>query len=127
MVFFLFVFFVEVLHKICWYNTTFLLNKIFILLYRSTIRNPQSIHTKGRQRISQDSYRRQSRKYLQQRGRLPSQPRKNSRSTAEKNPGEFLLDRFIFLKAFYYFTSNPFSPSVSSHFKCFNCICYMCV
>uniref|UniRef100_A0AAR2LZ50 Neutrophil cytosolic factor 1 n=1 Tax=Pygocentrus nattereri TaxID=42514 RepID=A0AAR2LZ50_PYGNA len=53
---------------------------------RSTIRNAQSIHTKGRQRISQDTYRRQSRRFLQQRGRLPSQPRKNSRAAlAEKN------------------------------------------
>ncbi|XP_027034498.1 neutrophil cytosol factor 1 isoform X2 [Tachysurus fulvidraco] len=53
---------------------------------RSTIRNAQSIHAKGRQRISQDTYRRQSRKFLQQRGRLPSQPRKNSKSVAEENP-----------------------------------------
>ncbi|XP_060719743.1 neutrophil cytosol factor 1 isoform X2 [Tachysurus vachellii] len=53
---------------------------------RSTIRNAQSIHAKGRQRISQDTYRRQSRKFLQQRGRLLSQPRKNSKSTAEENP-----------------------------------------
>ncbi|GAA6107541.1 neutrophil cytosol factor 1 isoform X2 [Tachysurus ichikawai] len=53
---------------------------------RSTIRNAQSIHAKGRQRISQDTYRRQSRKFLQQRGRLLSQPRKNSKSMAEENP-----------------------------------------
>ncbi|MCJ8748731.1 hypothetical protein PDJAM_G00168370 [Pangasius djambal] len=53
---------------------------------RSTIRNAQSIHAKGRQRISQDSYRRQSRKFLQQRGRLVSQPRKNSKSTVEESP-----------------------------------------
>ncbi|XP_039612487.1 neutrophil cytosol factor 1 [Polypterus senegalus] len=35
---------------------------------RSTIRNAQSIHQKGRQRISQETYRRNSRRYLQQRG-----------------------------------------------------------
>uniref|UniRef100_A0A8B9JEW7 Neutrophil cytosolic factor 1 n=1 Tax=Astyanax mexicanus TaxID=7994 RepID=A0A8B9JEW7_ASTMX len=53
---------------------------------RSTIRNAQSIHAKGRQRISQDTYRRQSRRFLQQRGRVSSQPRKNSRAAlVEKN------------------------------------------
>ncbi|KAL4660566.1 neutrophil cytosol factor 1 [Arapaima gigas] len=35
---------------------------------RSTIRNAKSIHTKGRNRISQEAYRRNSRRYLQQRG-----------------------------------------------------------
>ncbi|KAF5898330.1 neutrophil cytosolic factor 1-like, partial [Clarias magur] len=53
---------------------------------RSTIRNAKSMHAKGRQRISQDSYRRQSRKFLQQRGRLVSQPRKNSRSAMVEDP-----------------------------------------
>ncbi|XP_060768274.1 neutrophil cytosol factor 1 [Neoarius graeffei] len=53
---------------------------------RSTIRNAKSIHAKGRQQISQDSYRRQSRKFLQQRGRLASQPRKNSKTMMEESP-----------------------------------------
>ncbi|XP_023675180.2 neutrophil cytosol factor 1 isoform X1 [Paramormyrops kingsleyae] len=35
---------------------------------RSTIRNAQSIHARGRNRITQDVYRRNSRRYLQQRG-----------------------------------------------------------
>ncbi|KAL0994603.1 hypothetical protein UPYG_G00124720 [Umbra pygmaea] len=35
---------------------------------RSTIRNAQSIHSKGRQRISQDTYRRNSRHFLQHKG-----------------------------------------------------------
>ncbi|MBN3276857.1 NCF1 factor, partial [Polyodon spathula] len=35
---------------------------------RSTIRNAKSIHNRGRQRISQDTYRRNSRRYLHQRG-----------------------------------------------------------
>uniref|UniRef100_A0A8C3ACD0 Neutrophil cytosolic factor 1 n=1 Tax=Cyclopterus lumpus TaxID=8103 RepID=A0A8C3ACD0_CYCLU len=35
---------------------------------RSTIRNAKSIHSRARQRLSQDSYRRNSRRYLQQRG-----------------------------------------------------------
>ncbi|XP_076867247.1 neutrophil cytosol factor 1 [Brachyhypopomus gauderio] len=55
---------------------------------RSTIRNAKSIHAKGRQRISQESYTRQSRRFLQQRGRLPSQPRKNSRATLQQNEGD---------------------------------------
>ncbi|XP_030648387.1 neutrophil cytosol factor 1 isoform X2 [Chanos chanos] len=47
---------------------------------RSTIRNAQSIHAKGRQRISQDTYRRNSRRFLQDRGRPVSQLKKNSRT-----------------------------------------------
>uniref|UniRef100_A0A674MFJ3 Neutrophil cytosolic factor 1 n=1 Tax=Takifugu rubripes TaxID=31033 RepID=A0A674MFJ3_TAKRU len=35
---------------------------------RSTIRNAKSIHNKSRQRLSQDTYRRNSRRYLQQKG-----------------------------------------------------------
>ncbi|XP_051981330.1 neutrophil cytosolic factor 1-like [Xyrauchen texanus] len=51
---------------------------------RSTIRNAQSIHTKGRQRISQDSYRKQSRRFLQQRGRLNSQSKNMTRSPLQE-------------------------------------------
>ncbi|XP_070712220.1 neutrophil cytosol factor 1 isoform X2 [Pempheris klunzingeri] len=53
---------------------------------RSTIRNARSIHSKTRQRISQDAYRRNSRRYLQQKtsGR-PTQPHRNS-SNAAKSP-----------------------------------------
>uniref|UniRef100_A0A671S4F5 Neutrophil cytosolic factor 1-like n=1 Tax=Sinocyclocheilus anshuiensis TaxID=1608454 RepID=A0A671S4F5_9TELE len=51
---------------------------------RSTIRNAQSIHPKGRQRISQDTYRRQSRRFLQQRGRLNSQSRNGTRSPLQE-------------------------------------------
>ncbi|XP_054481663.1 neutrophil cytosol factor 1 [Anoplopoma fimbria] len=45
---------------------------------RSTIRNAKSIHNKSRQRLSQDSYRRNSRRYLQQKGGNPK--------TAAKSP-----------------------------------------
>uniref|UniRef100_A0A673J8U7 Williams-Beuren syndrome chromosomal region 16 protein-like n=1 Tax=Sinocyclocheilus rhinocerous TaxID=307959 RepID=A0A673J8U7_9TELE len=51
---------------------------------RSTIRNAHSINPKGRQRISQDSYRRQSRRFLQQRGRLNSQSRNVTRSPLQE-------------------------------------------
>ncbi|XP_048045555.1 neutrophil cytosol factor 1 [Megalobrama amblycephala] len=51
---------------------------------RSTIRNAQSIHPKGRQRISQDSYRRQSRRFLQQRGRVNSHSRIVTRSPLQE-------------------------------------------
>ncbi|CAB1316679.1 unnamed protein product, partial [Coregonus sp. 'balchen'] len=46
---------------------------------RSTIRNAQSIHSKGRQRISQDTYRRNSRRFLQQKDNIPK--------TAGSSPG----------------------------------------
>ncbi|XP_051891716.1 neutrophil cytosol factor 1 [Pristis pectinata] len=50
-------------------NTEFILNKgNFPPPRRSTIRNAQSIHGAGRKRISQETYRRNSRRYLQQRG-----------------------------------------------------------
>ncbi|KAG5844448.1 neutrophil cytosol factor 1 isoform X1 [Anguilla anguilla] len=42
---------------------------------RSTIRNIQSIHAKGRNKMSQDAYRRNSRRYLQQRGQRASRER----------------------------------------------------
>ncbi|XP_051751417.1 neutrophil cytosol factor 1 [Ctenopharyngodon idella] len=51
---------------------------------RSTIRNAQSIHPNGRQRISQDSYRRQSRRFLQQRGRVNSHSRIVTRSPLQE-------------------------------------------
>uniref|UniRef100_A0A3B3US12 Neutrophil cytosolic factor 1 n=1 Tax=Poecilia latipinna TaxID=48699 RepID=A0A3B3US12_9TELE len=43
---------------------------------RSTIRNAKSIHSKSRQKLSQDAYRRNSRRYLQQKGVTP--PKRNS-------------------------------------------------
>uniref|UniRef100_A0A3Q4BNB2 Uncharacterized protein n=1 Tax=Mola mola TaxID=94237 RepID=A0A3Q4BNB2_MOLML len=49
---------------------------------RSTIRNAKSIHNKSRPRLSQDAYRRNSRRYLQQKeGRL-AEPKKNSNIAA---------------------------------------------
>lgn len=51
---------------------------------RSTIRNVQSIHPKGRQRITQDTYRRQSRRFLQQRGRINSQSKIKTRSPLQE-------------------------------------------
>ncbi|NP_001138894.1 neutrophil cytosol factor 1 [Salmo salar] len=45
---------------------------------RSTIRNAQSIHGKGRKGISQNTYRRNSRRFLLQKGDWPNQPRKTS-------------------------------------------------
>ncbi|KAG8008420.1 Neutrophil cytosolic factor 1 [Nibea albiflora] len=50
---------------------------------RSTIRNAKSIHNKSRQRMSQDAYRRNSRRYLQQKGGQISDPRKNSKNAAQ--------------------------------------------
>ncbi|XP_041807529.1 neutrophil cytosol factor 1 [Chelmon rostratus] len=52
---------------------------------RSTIRNAKSIHSKSRQRISQDAYRRNSRRYLQQKGGRLAEPHRNSKN-AEKSP-----------------------------------------
>ncbi|XP_037543711.1 neutrophil cytosol factor 1 [Nematolebias whitei] len=46
---------------------------------RSTIRNAKSIHSNSRQQLSQEAYRRNSRRYLQQK----ASPRKNSRSSAK--------------------------------------------
>ncbi|XP_068436442.1 neutrophil cytosol factor 1 isoform X2 [Clinocottus analis] len=56
---------------------------------RSTIRNAKSIHNKARQRLSQDTYRRNSRRYLQQRGnakmaaKSPLRERKNQDNVPE--------------------------------------------
>nr|ABC72121.1 p47phox [Siniperca chuatsi] len=52
---------------------------------RSTIRNAKSIHKKPRQQLSQDAYRRNSRRYLQQKGGHLAVPHRNSRN-AEKSP-----------------------------------------
>ncbi|KAM6984081.1 neutrophil cytosol factor 1 [Tautogolabrus adspersus] len=49
---------------------------------RSSISNAKSIHNKARQRISQDTYRRNSRRYLQQKGGLRAENR-NSRNAAK--------------------------------------------
>ncbi|TRZ04308.1 hypothetical protein DNTS_006593 [Danionella cerebrum] len=51
---------------------------------RRTTPPPRSIHVKGRQRLSQDSYRKQSRRFLQQRGRLSTQPRNNTPSPLQE-------------------------------------------
>ncbi|XP_028276849.1 neutrophil cytosol factor 1 [Parambassis ranga] len=45
---------------------------------RTTIRNAKSIHSKGRRRLSQETYRRNSYRYLQQKGSRLSQPQRNS-------------------------------------------------
>ncbi|XP_042337459.1 neutrophil cytosol factor 1-like [Plectropomus leopardus] len=50
---------------------------------RSTIRNAKSIHNKSRQRLSQDTYRRNSRRYLQQKGSRIAEPHRNSKNTAK--------------------------------------------
>ncbi|TKS83359.1 Neutrophil cytosolic factor 1 [Collichthys lucidus] len=50
---------------------------------RSTIRNAKSIHNKSRLRMSQDAYRRNSRRYLQQKGGQISNPHKNSKNAAQ--------------------------------------------
>ncbi|XP_073335486.1 neutrophil cytosol factor 1 [Pagrus major] len=52
---------------------------------RSTIRNAKSIHNKTRQRLTQDTYRRNSRRYLQQKGARLASPRRNSKN-APKSP-----------------------------------------
>ncbi|KAM3602060.1 uncharacterized protein V6R79_023811 [Siganus canaliculatus] len=50
---------------------------------RSTIRNAKSIHQKSRQRLSQETYRRNSRRYLQQKGSSLATPRKDSGASAK--------------------------------------------
>lgn len=61
---------------------------------RSTIRNAKSIHSKGRQRLSQDAYRRNSRRYLQHKadmrnsrnsGKSPLRERKNQDNIPEQS------------------------------------------
>uniref|UniRef100_A0A3Q4HC49 Neutrophil cytosolic factor 1 n=1 Tax=Neolamprologus brichardi TaxID=32507 RepID=A0A3Q4HC49_NEOBR len=49
----------------------------------STIRNAKSIHNKSRQRLSQETYRRNSRRYFQQKGSRLSEPQRNSRNAAK--------------------------------------------
>ncbi|XP_037324458.2 neutrophil cytosol factor 1 [Pungitius pungitius] len=53
---------------------------------RSTIRNAKSIHSKARQRLSQDAYRRNSRRYLQQRGGPPAGEPRGGAKSAAKSP-----------------------------------------
>ncbi|XP_061595107.1 neutrophil cytosol factor 1 [Cololabis saira] len=50
---------------------------------RSTIRNAKSIHNKSRQRLTQDTYRRNSRRYLQQKSSHLASPHRNSNSSAK--------------------------------------------
>lgn len=71
-------------HDVNIYKLSFADISFFTVTNRSTIRNAQSIHPKGRQRISQDSYRRQSRRFLQQRGRLNSQSKDVTRSPLQE-------------------------------------------
>uniref|UniRef100_A0A3Q2ZML8 Neutrophil cytosolic factor 1 n=1 Tax=Hippocampus comes TaxID=109280 RepID=A0A3Q2ZML8_HIPCM len=67
---------------------------------RSTIKNAKSIHEQGRQRLSQEAYRRNSRRYLQQKGGLPTAvPRKSkmpekSPLRERKNQGNIPVQRF---------------------------------
>ncbi|XP_041865026.1 neutrophil cytosol factor 1 [Melanotaenia boesemani] len=53
---------------------------------RSTIRNAKSIHNKSRQLLSQDAYRRNSRRYLQQKGSRLATPLRNSKNSSAKSP-----------------------------------------
>ncbi|CAB1453244.1 unnamed protein product [Pleuronectes platessa] len=50
---------------------------------RSSIRNAKSIHNRSRQKLSQDSYRRNSRRYLQQKGGRLTEPSRNSKTEAK--------------------------------------------
>uniref|UniRef100_A0A3Q1HCI7 Neutrophil cytosolic factor 1 n=1 Tax=Acanthochromis polyacanthus TaxID=80966 RepID=A0A3Q1HCI7_9TELE len=50
---------------------------------RSTIRNAKSIHSKARQRLSQDTYRRNSRRYLQHKAGRLAEPLRNSKNSAK--------------------------------------------
>lgn len=54
-----------------------------LICLRSTIRNAKSIHNKSRQRLSQEAYRRNSRRYLQQKGSRLASPHRNSRNSAK--------------------------------------------
>ncbi|KAM5228884.1 LOW QUALITY PROTEIN: neutrophil cytosol factor 1 [Ctenodactylus gundi] len=55
---------------------------------RSTIRNAQSIHQRSRKRLSQDAYRRNSVRYLQQRrGQARPQPQRPRSPLSERGPG----------------------------------------
>ncbi|XP_075878498.1 neutrophil cytosol factor 1 [Nelusetta ayraudi] len=65
---------------------------------RSTIRNAKSIHVKSRQRLSQDTYRRNSRRYLQQKNSRLAEPNNNVKNRPKsplkerKNQGNILDD-----------------------------------
>uniref|UniRef100_A0AAQ5ZDC1 Neutrophil cytosolic factor 1 n=1 Tax=Amphiprion ocellaris TaxID=80972 RepID=A0AAQ5ZDC1_AMPOC len=50
---------------------------------RSTIRNAKSIHSKARQRLSQDAYRRNSRRYLQHKAGRLAEPLRNSKNSGK--------------------------------------------
>ncbi|KAM6970054.1 neutrophil cytosol factor 1 [Aplochiton taeniatus] len=52
---------------------------------RSTIRNANSIHGRARQKISQDTYRRNSKRFAQQKGGRVTQPKKTSMEKNEDN------------------------------------------
>ncbi|CAN9501034.1 unnamed protein product [Ophioblennius macclurei] len=56
---------------------------------RSTIRNAKSIHSRARQRLSQDAYRRNSRRFLQQKSRRTAAPESSAHSPLRerKNQG----------------------------------------
>ncbi|XP_034463333.1 LOW QUALITY PROTEIN: neutrophil cytosol factor 1 [Hippoglossus hippoglossus] len=50
---------------------------------RSSITNSQGIHNKSRKKLSQDAYRRNSRRYLQQKGGRLTEPHRNSKRRAK--------------------------------------------
>uniref|UniRef100_H2MZB1 Neutrophil cytosolic factor 1 n=1 Tax=Oryzias latipes TaxID=8090 RepID=H2MZB1_ORYLA len=50
---------------------------------RSTIKNAKSIHNRSRQRLSQEAYRRNSRRYLQQKGGRLASPHRSSRGSGK--------------------------------------------
>lgn len=87
---------------------------------RSTIRNARSIHTKSSiKRLTQDTYRRNSRRYLQQKGGRLAEPHGNSRNAAKsplrerKNEGK---ENMFILTA----TSGWFVTSEPPHFVILN-------
>uniref|UniRef100_A0A3Q3QYH2 Neutrophil cytosolic factor 1 n=1 Tax=Monopterus albus TaxID=43700 RepID=A0A3Q3QYH2_MONAL len=50
---------------------------------RSTIRNAKSIHNRSRKQLSQDAYRKNSRRYLQQKGSRLAEPHRNSKNSSK--------------------------------------------
>uniref|UniRef100_A0A3Q4HT77 Neutrophil cytosolic factor 1 n=1 Tax=Neolamprologus brichardi TaxID=32507 RepID=A0A3Q4HT77_NEOBR len=68
---------------ICYSEFYSLLGEMFRRSSKSTIRNAKSIHNKSRQRLSQETYRRNSRRYFQQKGSRLSEPQRNSRNAAK--------------------------------------------
>ncbi|KAJ8275741.1 hypothetical protein COCON_G00074930 [Conger conger] len=65
---------------------------------RSTIRNAQSIHAKGRKKITQDTYRRNSRRYLQQRGQRSGRASTQPPLLERKNNSENIAPKTVATK-----------------------------